>query len=354
MGILLTPLVPIALAILIAPIDFIKYMSSGKRLLSDFWTNVVEVLIVIGIPIAYLSILDFGQDNNCCTDSATFSPEHRATIYLWIVLCIIAFFYTRNRKEIAPPIIEVVCNILLLIGIVLNLFIGYHVENTFWLFGNVPIILYFIIRLIENQKLILNMAKEETFETETHLTQLAWKVLTAPPISKYPMLLLISLPLIMTMGWLLVLFGQKPDSAIRAFTDTYKHGFSELDHLCENVQCGGHYLCSVAANGHHQIVKPQRIGFRKGNYIICNRQLLISNAFEELIAEASPTLHRIIRKNYNRIGNVIHKHYHFFENKYLSDVVYLMMKPLEFIFWLTLYTFDKHPENRIAKQYLPE
>ncbi|MCC6290269.1 MAG: hypothetical protein IT249_20515 [Chitinophagaceae bacterium] len=28
------------------------------------------------------------------------------------------------------------------------------------------------------------------------------------------------------------------------------------------------------------------------------------------------------------------------------------MKPLEWIFLLVLYTFDKSPENRIAKQYL--
>ena len=50
------------------------------------------------------------------------------------------------------------------------------------------------------------------------------------------------------------------------------------------MTCGGHYLCSVAAKGHTQIVKPERFGVRNGGRIICNRQLLISNAFEDFDA----------------------------------------------------------------------
>ncbi|WP_394334798.1 DUF6688 family protein [Niastella vici] len=36
----------------------------------------------------------------------------------------------------------------------------------------------------------------------------------------------------------------------------------------------------------------------------------------------------------------------------MCDVVYLLMKPAEWLFLLTLYTFDRKPENRIAKQYI--
>ena len=43
--------------------------------------------------------------------------------------------------------------------------------------------------------------------------------------------------------------------------------------LCENVMCGGHFLCSVGANGHEKIVRPQRIGYRNGNLIICRNQV---------------------------------------------------------------------------------
>ena len=74
--------------------------------------------------------------------------------------------------------------------------------------------------------------------------------------------------------------------------------------------------------------------------------------FEELLEENFPKLHRVIRQNYNKVGNAIHKHYNIFNIKLVSDFVYVLMKPLEIIFLLTLYTFDKKPENRIATQYL--
>ncbi|MFM9951186.1 MAG: DUF6688 family protein [Saprospiraceae bacterium] len=100
------------------------------------------------------------------------------------------------------------------------------------------------------------------------------------------------------------------------------------------------------------MVKPIRYGERHNSKIICNRQLLIANAFEELIEQKFPKIHKVIRRNYNKVGNGIHRYYGIFNNKYLADLIYLMMKPLELVFWLTLYTFDKRPEDRIARQYL--
>ena len=38
--------------------------------------------------------------------------------------------------------------------------------------------------------------------------------------------------------------------------------------------------------------------------------------------------------------------------KWIADVVYIAMKPLEIFFLLILYSFDKKPEDRIAKQYI--
>ena len=150
----------------------------------------------------------------------------------------------------------------------------------------------------------------------------------------------------------MLLFGQKPDSIIKAFTETYRHGFSQWSYKCDNVQCGRHYLCSVAAKGHPQIVKPQRLGIRNGHQIICNRQLLISNAFEELVQERMPFIHTCIRQQYNKVGYFIHRYYYLFNNKFLSDIIYIFMKPLEYFFLLVLYTFDRKPENRIEQQYL--
>jgi hypothetical protein len=119
---------------------------------------------------------------------------------------------------------------------------------------------------------------------------------------------LLFFPVLLSLSLFLMLFGQKPDSFIRAFTDTYKHGFSQLDHLCDNVECGGHFLCSVAANGHKKLVSPKRYGIRGGGKIICNRQLLIANAFEDLIQEKTPKIHHQIRTHYNKVGDQIHRY----------------------------------------------
>lgn len=86
--------------------------------------------------------------------------------------------------------------------------------------------------------------------------------------------------------------------------------------------------------------------------IQCNRQLLVSNAFEELLQQRLPWLHRPVRTLYNKIGDGIHRYYGFFDRQGVSNSVYLLMKPLEWLFFFVLYLADRNPENRIAQQYL--
>lgn len=347
----------IGIPIIAAIVDFFGYIVNSKRWLKPVTIMIVEFIVVIVLPLMFLAIFDSEQKNDCCSDfSAFFSPEHRITIYTLLFFSVLSFFYSSYRKMIASPIIEVVVNCFLLIGIFLNILIGIQTGGAGFLV-NIPIIMLFAIHLMENQKFVMEWIQEEGFEeammeSDNPFVRYAWKILRLEGFVKYPVLILLCLPVMVILTAILILFGQQPDSSIRAFTDTYKHGLSELDYLCDNVTCGGHYLCSVAANGHKDVVKPVRLGVRRGNYIICNRQLLISNAFEDLIQENYPKLHKGIRRNYDKVGDIVHQHYHFFENKYVSDVVYILMKPFEWMFLAVLYIADKKPENRISKQYL--
>lgn len=50
-------------------------------------------------------------------------------------------------------------------------------------------------------------------------------------------------------------------------------------------------------------------------------------------------------------GYPIAKYIH---SPYLADVVYFLMKPLEWFFLAVIYLCDAKPENRIAVQYPPE
>lgn len=145
----------------------------------------------------------------------------------------------------------------------------------------------------------------------------------------------------------LLLFGQEPDSIIKAWTETADWNMSQK-HAPQNIYKDEHYLCTVAASGHRDIVKPLRIGKRHGHRVIVNRQLCIANAFEQLLEERLPRFHHFVRLLYDKLGYPIARH---IRSVYTADIIYYLMKPLEWIFLIILYMFDVKPENRIAVQY---
>lgn len=161
---------------------------------------------------------------------------------------------------------------------------------------------------------------------------------------------LVMWPLLGILTAILILFGQKPDSLIQAFTQTGDWTLS-LQKSPPNITYDEHYLCTVAAGGHPKVVKPLRMGERHGHRIVVNRQLLVANAFEDLLAERLPGIHGKLRHFYDTYGYPIARH---IRNRWTADLVYLLMKPLEYFFVIALYLFDTKPENRIAVQYLGE
>ena len=152
---------------------------------------------------------------------------------------------------------------------------------------------------------------------------------------------------------ILALFGQTPDVIIKTWTETAEWRLSQQiapPSLPHNPTMG-HYLCTVAAMGHSRIVKPLRMGERHGYPIVVNRQLCIANAFEQIIEERMPLFHKWIRNLYDTYGFPVAK---LIGTKGAADVVYFIMKPLEWLFLIVIYLCDTQPENRIAIQYLPK
>ena len=161
--------------------------------------------------------------------------------------------------------------------------------------------------------------------------------------------LLLALPLLCLIIAVLLLFGQKPDSVIRVFTQTSDWTLSgEISP--PPVEIDNHYLCTVALRGHKELVKPVRMGLRRGEKIVVNRQLCVANAFEQLLEERTPRFHRALRHFYDTYGYPISR---YIRTPLAADGIYLMMKPLEWMFVTVLYLFDEKPESRIARQYLP-
>ena len=159
---------------------------------------------------------------------------------------------------------------------------------------------------------------------------------------------LIAFPTLALVVLVLMLFGQQPDSMIKAWTNTADWAFSQKIPP-QNLIMDEHYLCTVAAGGHENVVKPQRMGVRHGHPVVVNRQLCIANAFEQVLEEKTPRFHRFLRRNYDRYGYPFAKH---IKKKWAMDLIYYLMKPLEWLFLLVLYLVDRKPENRIAMQYI--
>ena len=160
--------------------------------------------------------------------------------------------------------------------------------------------------------------------------------------------LILMLPLLGIIIGILLLFGQAPDSVIKAWTETADWTLS-LKEAPQNIYYDEHYLCTVAAGGHRKVVKPIRKGIRHGHEVIVNRQLCIANAFEQILEEKTPRFHKLVRGVYDRYGFPVAR---LIKSKWIADIIYIMMKPLEWIFLAVIYMSDVHPENRIATQYI--
>lgn len=162
--------------------------------------------------------------------------------------------------------------------------------------------------------------------------------------------LILFFPMLGIIVMILTLFGQQPDSMIKAFTYTSDWFFSTKISP-PNHYDDGHYLCTVAAGGHKGLVKPLRYGIRGNRRIVVNRQLCVANAFEQIIEERLPRFHHVVRTLYDRYGLPLSRYIH---TPIAADFVYMAMKPLEYLFLVVLYLFDPAPEKRISRQYLPK
>ena len=157
------------------------------------------------------------------------------------------------------------------------------------------------------------------------------------PLSEFPLLIL------------LLLFGQGPDRPLRC-SPILPIGVCPKESR-RRMSILMNIILYCRSRGHPFLVKPIRYGERHGHRVIVNRQLATANAFEDLLAERLPRFHRRIRAFYDAWGYPIARH---IRRPWLADLVYLVMKPAEWLFILILYCFDVDPETRIAMQYLPQ
>ncbi len=246
-----------------------------------------------------------------------------------------------------PPLLSVLLIAAMYVGsiecIIWCVQISRHFEDAFLLYilpFNILIIYARTIRDVVVNR-IQNGIEEKTCKDD-------WMLKILNNAKNWPWLAIIfTAPLLCVLVVVLLLFGQKPDTVIKMWTETADWTFSTKIPP-QNVYYDYHYLCTVAAGGHKNIVKPLRIGIRHGHRVVVNRQLMVANAFEQLLEEKTPRFHKVLRTTYDNVGYPIAKH---INSPFTADAIYFLMKPLEWFFLIILYLFDVKPENRIAVQY---
>ena len=277
------------------------------------------------------------------------ASKHRLIYMIFFVLYHISLLLLWFRKSALPPLILALGLCVLYIGLFFNGVLILQLLGSQE--GNEILVCFPIFSLLLGLGIIIrtliDLPKNLSFNTSKHqwLNKINEKISTKSALFCSSVIAI--LPVFVLITLILMLFGDDYDAVSKALTETTTWGFSQHDHP-PHLPHQGHYLCTVAACGSPQLVKPLRWGIRGKQHIIVNRQLQIANAFEELIADLSPTLHRFIRKNYDRYGYDLSKK---IKSRWASNLTYILMKPLEWGFLLCLYTFCLRPEEKIRRQY---
>lgn len=297
---------------------------------------------------------------------APINPDYMLTFAVMCVMFAIGYLvwaFTSSQKR--PPLLTVLCFSAMYVGVIESILFTIHIMGMNYTYENCVKNYCFTSELLYTLLIPLNMllilVRVLLHSVKTHETDpdRSSKVESNAFLSacnrilnnaKYwPLFaLLFMIPLLGILTMILALFGQAPDAAIKAFSETANYTFSTKIPP-QNVFYDEHYLCTVAAGGHRRVVKPIRMGRRHGHDVVVNRQLMVANAFEQILEEKTPTFHKHVRGFYDRYGFPIAR---LIKSKYVADIIWFIMKPLEWFFLFVIYLVDVNPEDRIARQYL--
>lgn len=281
-----------------------------------------------------------------------FASKHLPTLLVFFLLSVLALIKLWYKGRALPPLLFSLFVVFLIIGIPISATIIIQTSTNTersgetFLFALLPFF-YLVGTFLVFVKIVdqeANIASAKTYRNK-YLNLLNQKLANTKQQPLWIFLMLI--PTFAIIVAILMLFGQDANSITKVFTETTTWTFSQKTHP-PFLEHKGHYLCTVAVCGDPKVVKPLRLGKRHGHEIVVNRQLLIANAFEELIQENAPSFHKVIRNFYDKYGYPLSKK---ITTAKASNAVYILMKPLEYFFLIVLYLCSAKPEEKINKQY---
>lgn len=333
------------------------------KVIDAFYLSGIYWLLVFGLYLnsmaegAGVPLRIFEETGQFANGYASLASEFSFSVLVLLTFGYVSFLLILFSSDAFPPIIYVLCSSIMILNVIFATTYLIHTGFThdgeiisiyLLQFSFLSLIFLYIARLKSSLDTFIAGNTEKQMKYDNKILQFLANVSNRYQnmaklwaVCLFPVLVIVQL--------ILILFGQRPDSLVRVFLETSSFNFSSVPAPKPEVVKGdGHYLCTVAAKGHPKLVKPIRMGIRRGAFIPVNRQLLIANAFENLLEQYIPNVHKTIRAFYDKYGYPISKH---INTKWSADLVYILMKPLEWIFLIVLYTVDKNPENRIHLQY---
>lgn len=326
---------------------------------TDFFTFTCGIFYTCSL-ILMTGFRDYNKALEIPNDTSSFHAPiaswHSLTIIALFAIGIIGYTVLRISKTSLPPLLTVLMFSFMFVGIVASLLWIVQLSNNLFKDAMVFFLGLFPLNFIFCSVTLMNyILKNYILDTSEKKNQYKNKVLywinnlLLKSKNWVGVAVALMLPVLIISMLILILLGQQPDALIKAFTETSDWTLSTKISP-PPVQMDSHYLCTVSLRGHKKLVKPLRYGIRRNDKIVVNRQLMVANAFEQLIEEKVPRTHRLIRYIYDKYGYPLSRH---INTAWSADVVYVLMKPLEWFFLVVIYAFDKNPENRIARQYLP-
>ncbi len=318
----------------------------------------IEIFALVVMPIlGYLSLFIFRELGELL------DWKYIAPILFLTFISIGSYFISRKNKHIIGPLLLALIPTTLTIGILLAIVQFIHFSPFLLLgAGLLASPLFFISAFVLPAFSLIQAAILLSAELYSSLQYNKSKVLNDNKRSKwinklmsiyfgkYSLIVqLISFPIFITIvQYFFIILTEKPDDIIQAFIESSDGLFSKGRN--DNQTSPSEYICTIAGYGSSKLVKPLHLGYRRGSIIRVTRQLQVCNAFEEMLTEKVPKTQKFLRKKYDSLQIPIEK---WKQVKLISNSLYILIKPMEWTFLIALYLFDKKPETKIAKQYLP-
>jgi hypothetical protein len=285
----------------------------------------------------------------------------------WIVqfLYTLLYFHSKTNKSENGVLLNVFSINVFIVGLIYLGVMAYHLSVVFFLsllssiiligflgfpLLGIPMSMWFLTKEIKS--LFYHIESHfENIEDDIRKSNLMYQFYSGNHLQLKLFITIPLLLLIIPLG--LILFSIEPQILLKVFSESdtglLANGSCEGCQSAFNSNSSDDYLCTIASHGSPVLVKPIHIGFRKGYDIPVNMQLKVCNAFEEKIMEQFPMLHQVLRKIYDGMQIPAHK----WKNaKLIANTLYILIKPIEKVFLLYLFTFDSKPFRRIKVQYL--